>query len=427
MKTLEEFLKSKASERAAAVAAAESRQAEEGKALEKQNAAEQAAREAESRAATEQEIRDLSSKKHQLALLKESLAMEVEGKGAVAEKRKKAEQRIDDMAQELERVGLSKDELLTNSEYRELEEVRNILQAHDEEAVFASPSIESDELKNKLESLGIEVPEQLTEETVTAALEQALTNIDTAIFETRLKLPDAEERERVIADIAQQYDFALKSLDVGTQHSFQSDGKGVLKDVEQELEEKLRAVPILTRHPELRGPIITAVITNALLSKNPGYQEVKQIPPTDIRYGTYVNAKAEAENAAQQQANRFREYLELKETKDPKEIEAARAELNEHEAELKEISAAAELFTGVPGEFRIENGRLLDTVAEARYTKIATEKLELEQQLAQAEDDLRELAKRPTSIFSSSKTAEWDKRNANLSKFIQQKRNELLK
>lgn len=272
MKNLDDLLKAKAA------------QAE----TEQQTKAEQ--EEAEVRQSVEGELTELQSAKQQLEFIKQSLSIEETGRTSAKRGRQQAETKIDAKAADLEKVGLSKEELLSNPDYQELEEVKGVSDAAAEEEMYSTPSVGSEELNKKLSSLGVEVPEgEADERAVSRAIEARVSALDTSILETRLKIPS--EREKVVSDIVSTYKLKLPNLEVGREMTSYRE-EGSFKDVYRQLDDKLYSVPIVNNNPELRQAVMTQVVKEALLAKNKTYQEkLGKREEYETRLKAYEDAK----------------------------------------------------------------------------------------------------------------------------------------
>ncbi|CAN5731680.1 hypothetical protein BH11PAT2_BH11PAT2_07090 [soil metagenome] len=261
MKNLDDLLKEK-------VAKAE----EDQRAQAEQDSAIASQADVEARGVVEAELSSLEKIKEQLAVIKESLSMEQEGKGSAARERKNAESKIDAKVDELEAVGLTKEEILTNPEYKEVEEVKGVNDAAETEAVFATPSIGSRELQARLTTLAVELPEgETNEQSISRAIEARMAEIDTNILETRLKIPS--EREKVVADIISSKRLKIDDLETVNGSSSPYGEKGTFKDVYSGLERKLHSLSVVKNNPEIEKAVMEEMLKEALLDKNKKYQE----------------------------------------------------------------------------------------------------------------------------------------------------------
>ncbi len=231
--------------------------------------------EAEVKQNVEKDLAGLERSKQQLGLIKESLSMEETGRASAKKEKQQAETKIDAKAADLEKVGLSKEELLSNPDYQELEEVKGVVDAASAEEVYSTASVGSEELKARLESLGVEVVDGETDQgAIERAIEARVSELDTNILETRLKIPS--ERERVVSDIISTHKLKLEKLKVGRESSSAYREEGTFKELYSEMEMKLRSVPIVRDNPEVREAVMQELIKNELLSKNKTYQEKKE-------------------------------------------------------------------------------------------------------------------------------------------------------
>ncbi|MDB5244899.1 MAG: hypothetical protein JWN90_4 [Parcubacteria group bacterium] len=281
MKNLDDLLKVKAAQ----AAEVEQAQTQEQEVQEGQ-------KEAAAQKAIEGDLKGLERTKQQIILIKESLALEQEGKASAKRGRQSAEAKIDAKATDLEAVGLSKEELLSNPEYKELEEVQGVADASEQEGMYANASVGSSALEARLKTLGIEVPEgEANEQAISQAIEARILKLDTSIFETRLKIPS--EREKVVSDIISTYNLRADNLLEVAKISDSTQGeKGTYKDLYSKLEGTLNAIPVVKDNPEVQQAVVQQVIKEALLKKDTNYQEKKgKREEYDSRLKAYESAK----------------------------------------------------------------------------------------------------------------------------------------
>ncbi|MEK7511031.1 MAG: hypothetical protein AAB582_02255 [Patescibacteria group bacterium] len=217
-------------------------------------------------------ISSLETSKKQLSVVKESLSMEKEGRGKATRRKQSAESKIDSKVGDLEKYGISKDELLTNPEYSELEEVEEVKGANEEAEIFSSPSVENDALKAKLESLGVEVPENASESDIESLVSERMNSIDKELVLKRIEIPGEKEKivDEILAEKNLLTDSSLNSFNT-VRNVPAGYNNGLVgssaKEAYQHFDSKLSRIPLVQEYPELKQAVMEKIARQIVLKE----------------------------------------------------------------------------------------------------------------------------------------------------------------
>lgn len=426
------------------------------------------------------EIASLEEARGKLAVISESLSMEKDAFTAIASKRDVAESKIESRVGELEQYGIRREDLLSNPEYAELEEVRDLNDATEEAQVLSSPSIGSTALQATLETLGIHVPADATEDEVHALIGERISSIEKDIFSKRLEIP--EEREKIATELLNAHAVltdanlnrlsAVRDLPPGYENGLVG---STIKEAYAHLEESLAHIPGVEEYPELKREMMERIARELVLrDEREKDADAKKPGGLPSAYEQYEISKANIghyENQAKERGISLEELMEQDEAVrshvlsnragvakyEAKVFEPAR-QLGEYVRAKSDLEAATRLTSGersssltakfenlkaglrklimLPDSTELqleadsslgsrsgsEVGFVIPSQLEYReslYETIASEKKALES----LENDLNTLGSRPSGLFSGGAQKRWDAEKADLASQIEAKKN----
>jgi hypothetical protein len=218
------------------------------------------------------DISGLETSKRQLSIVKESLSMEKEGRSKATRRKQSAESKIDSKVGDLEKFGISKEDLLTSPDYSELEEVEEVKGASEEAEIFSNPSVDTEPLKAKLESLGIEVPENASESDIESLVSERMNSIDKELVLKRIEIPG--EKEKIVDEILAEKNLLTESS-LNSFNTVRNAPAGYnnglvgssVKEAYQHFDSKLSRIPLVEEYPELKQAVMEKIAREIVLKE----------------------------------------------------------------------------------------------------------------------------------------------------------------
>lgn len=450
-KNLDDILKAK-------TAAAEAEKAERA-----------AQEEAEVREGIEEELESLASSKQSLEILKESLDMERSGREKARSGKKGAESAIDAKSAKLEEVGLTKEQLLTDPEYADVQEVQDLKQATEEAGLYESPSAGSPELVAKLSSLGIEVSPDASEQEIASEVHARIAAIDREMIEKRLEIPG--ERERIAGELLEKYKLIsperLKQLsaDIRVARNTSTTGTSVERTYER-LEKELSSVRELESQPTLKDTVMEQYMRELVLEEERRKSEyeaeekrnrtgddrkhlntpydvyldrqdaLKRVvdakasgeqPPYSEREIAYLqNEVASYESKLERISSQVGEYARLKREQQQQKPVFMSEGAEKYQRDQENLTKALAALAGNPGETTVrfddeyyasslnreKNARILLPDAEKKHTELVEQLKEKRAEKERAEQEVRALGPKPSGMFSGGAQKRWEAQKA---------------
>lgn len=434
-------------------------------AIEAEKAEQAAQAEAEAVQGIEAELAQLAKTKRDLEIVQESISTETSGRSKAQRSKKTAESAIDAKSKQLMEVGLTKEQLLTDPEYEDVQEVQELRQASEEADLYSTPSVGTPELFTKLTSMGIEVPADATESDILAEIHSRVAAIDREMIAKRLEIPG--ERTKIATELLEKRKLIspeklkLFSADVRVARNAGSSGTLVEKAYDR-LNQEISSISELESQPALRESVMEQYMREFILAeeKSKSEYEAQQersrtgddrkrlITPYDV----YIDRRAMLETIAQQKENGERpsygdediahaqnvvesyerkldsvsgqvsEYARLRREQEQQKPAFFNEGSDKHRRDHEGLTKALAALAGYPGETAVQLddeyytssfnrekvARLILPDAEKKHKELITKISEKRSEKERAEQSVRSIGPKPSGLFSSGAQKRWE-------------------